>query len=279
MGNSEDLIQPLQGIQENQNSYKMGDQNSETANILQNEEMDPNEISPLMWLTMFKELNRTLVSLKTDIQGLQSIKGTVENFTITWKESVDSGLLDLETKNDMHEHKVKLLANIVIKQDERIKVLESRLSAVHSREIRPNVRISGILEKRNETREELFECVTSFFKKELEIEEVIEIADAYRIGTGNDRAIVVRLKYFTDKTIIFADTSKLKGLKNAKKTQYFVQEEQTEEQREDRQKYRELVRENLEKDENDRLKIKMAKGQIMVNKHQSKPTSTCTDQR
>ena len=46
---------------------------------------------------------------------------------------------------------------------------------------------------------------------------------------------------------------------------YFVHEDMTDEQSEVHQFYRDLVKENKEKDQQDQLKIKMQRGQLMVN--------------
>ena len=158
---------------------------------------------------------------------------------------------------------------IVIKQDEKIKLLENKVSATYQREIKANLRISGLLENRNETRKELFEKISELFKETMEIEESIEIVDVCRVGTGNDRVVIVKLKYPNDKITILSHASNLKGKQNNKKQSWFIQEELTNDQAETRQRYKELIKEK--QDAEQKLNIKMRKGSIMVNNETVKP--------
>ena len=224
---------------------------------------NPEEVTPKKWFDMFTSLNKTLTELKTEVSDLKGLKGKVEHFSTEWKESVDKGIIDLDNKCDYQDFQVKLLMNIVIRQDERIKTLEGKQTAAFEREIRPNLRISGIVEKKEETRQQLFEEVTSFFKNTMQIEEEIGLADAYRVGAGNTRSVVVKLQHPDDKSIIFANASNLKEKTNSKKKAYYVQQENSDQMNEVRQHYSELVRENKENDT--KLTIKMRRGNIMVN--------------
>ena len=158
------------------------------------EKIDPNELTPEKWWQVFIQLNTTLSGLKEDIKQLKREKG-IDSNDIDWKESIENDIVNSDNCMDQYDHKVKLLTNIVIRQDERIRVLENRLTAAYAREIKPNLKISGIEEKRNETRVELFELLTKFFKETMQIESTIEINDAYCVGQGVARSIMVKLRY------------------------------------------------------------------------------------
>ena len=75
----------------------------------------------------------------------------------------------------------------------------------------------------------------------------------------------MKLKNPSDKSVIFANASNLKGKTNGKKKSYFIQEDMTEEQTEQRQFYRDLVKENNEKPAEQKRTIKMQRGNIIVN--------------
>ena len=113
------------------------------------EKKDKEEITSDKWLDMFNKLNTTLLTLQSDIQDLKGLKGKVEHFTNEWKESVDKDLTDFESKQDKQEFKIKLLTNIVINQEEKIKLLENKLTMAYEREIKPNVVVSGVDEEKD----------------------------------------------------------------------------------------------------------------------------------
>ena len=146
-----------------------------------------------------------------------------------------------------------MLTNIVMKQDQKIEILEERLMAAYKREIHANLIVHGLIEGRNESCEDLFKAVSDFFINVLELEEGIEINDAYRLGDGNVRPTLIKLKYASDKRIIFSNASKLQGKTNAKHKLYFLQDDMTEEDSEKKQFYRWLLRENKSRDDNDKF--------------------------
>ena len=82
-----------------------------------------------------------------------------------------------------------------------------------------------------------------------------------------DKNVVVKLKYPSDKAIVFGNVSKLKGKKNAQKSAYCISEDKTDEKEELRKQYRMLVKKNEEQEDDDKKfkSIKMAKGKIYVN--------------
>ena len=99
----------------------------------------------------------------------------------------------------------------------------------------------------------------------MEIKEEISITEIRRVGSGRSRPILVKLENVQDKSIIFKNASKLKGKRNARKKLYFVQDDMADFQAESRQQYKDLRKENEEKDNEDRDTIKYSRGDIMIN--------------
>ena len=67
----------------------------------------------------------------------------------------------------------------------------------------------------------------------------------------------MKLHFPSDKAIVFSNASKLQGKENEKKKLYFVHDDMTNEQSELCKIYQDLVKENKQKEEGERLKIKM----------------------
>ena len=131
------------------------------------------------WIEVFRSLNSTLSTIHQDITELKSFKGTLSSFTPMWKQQVDTAISSNEARLDDHDFRIRLLTNIVIKQEQKIEILEDKLSAAYKREIRPNMIIRSIIEPQNETRDQLMEAVNSFMSETLEIEQEIKIEDVY----------------------------------------------------------------------------------------------------
>ena len=87
----------------------------------------------------------------------------------------------------------------------------------------------------------------------------------------NTRPILVKLKYPSDKSVIYANVSNLKGKLNVRRKLYFINDDQTEEQQEQRNYFRHLQQENKELDDEEKLQLKMAKGKILANNTVIKP--------
>ena len=232
---------------------------SETQIVFEDQEINPEDVSPATWLTMFNTLNTTLAGLQNDIKELHLLKGTVETYFIQWKETVDQNLQDSDNKADNHDFQLKLLKNMVINQDEKIKFLESKVTAAYEREIKPNMIIHGILEIAEEDRDKLLTLVKDFFKDTMEIQQTIEVTDVYCLGEGKEQSIMIKLKFLADKSLFYEHVSTLKGKENAKKKLYFIQDDLSDTQQEEKNQYRKLVKENKEHDEEDQLEVKIKK--------------------
>ena len=236
---------------------------SSDVNLLNVENI--HEVTPEQWFIMFKSLNGTLISLQQQLSELKS--GKFDHFTKEWKEAVDRGTMITDQKLEYQDFEIRLLKNIVIRQEQQIQLLQSRQSAAYQRELKPNMLINGILPVEEENREVLIKAVQTFFKEVMKIEQVIQIEDAYRIGKGNPQTVLIKLQYYADKALIYTNSSHLKGKTNEKKKPYFIKDDTTEEQDEVRKYYHGLVKENEEQPDEAKkfTTVKINKGKIFVN--------------
>ena len=174
------------------------------------------------WTNMFQSLNSVISNLTTEVTSLKKVTGNYGLFTEQWKNEIDSHVRVSEDSITNQDFKIKWLTNVIIKQEERIESLEKKLTVIRARELRPNLIISGLVFKDQETREKLKELVITFFREKMEIEDTIEIDDVEQIGEKFNRAVKVKLKYPNDKKVIFSNASNLKGKLNIKNRKYFV---------------------------------------------------------
>ena len=121
----------------------------------------------------------------------------------------------------------------------------------------------------NEDHTKLIESVKDFFTQQLEIEETIEIVDAFRLGKTESKPVMIKLTLFNDKALIYSHSKNLKGKKNSKHKAYYILDDTTEEQDEIRRLYKSLLTENDEQvDEQKQKKFnttKMQRGKVYVN--------------
>ena len=176
------------------------------------------------WWELFKNIHVSLAGVQKELAEVRKVKGNLTEFSKEWKQQTDNKLQVLELCDNDQDYQLKLLTNIVIRQDEKIRELEGKVMAISGKDRKANIIIEGILENKEETRKTLIQKVTSFFKETMGIEEVIEIQDLYRQGRKGprDRPVLVRCRYQDNKYLIFKHASNLKGKTNAKKKLYFV---------------------------------------------------------
>ena len=157
-----------------------------------------------------------------------------------------------------------MLSGIVIRQENKINNLTKEVDWL-KRELRKlNLSISGILGSSEETKSDRKEKVQSFFKDTMEIEEEIAVTQAVRVGKTGE-TILVKLENLEDKSLIFSNASNLKGKKNAKRRLFFVNDYISETEREQRKYFQHLQWENNLKEEEERLKIQLKRGNLYAN--------------
>lgn len=181
------------------------------------------------------------------------------------QEKVDQHDEDIdEVEKELKETKfqLQLVSNIVIKQDKQIQLLKQKIGDIQQREMAANIVISGIPEKKNEKPLLLF---NEFVQEGLEIQELMPANRAFRIGTGDNRPLIVELRHPENKGKLFANASKLKGKRNEKGGLYFLSDHLPEEQNENRRRANELFTENKKKETSHQLEMSISKGKLIIN--------------
>lgn len=172
------------------------------------------------------------------------------------------GISSLEDELNEYKFQLKLVRNVVIRQDQQIASLNRKICEIQHREMHPNLIISGILES---PKENTIQKYNQFIKEELEIQELIPVHRAYRIGSGTARPMLVELRDPSlQKGKIYSQVYKLKGKTNAKGGRYFVSDHLPEELNENRRRANDLFAENRKKPENKKLKMSMSKGRLLI---------------
>ena len=202
------------------------------------------------WWDLFQKIGGALVGVYHKLKELKNTKGTVsslsETFPMPWKKNIDDKIQVLELCDSDKDLRLNILSNMVIRQQEKIESLESKIEFLASKEARYNMIISGLLEERNKSFKSLCEKVAVFFKETMEIEKTTPVADVFRRGKrgARDRVVVVKLMHFCDKAVIFSHASNLKGKKNSRRRLFFVNDDASEQQIEDKKYFNNLRREN-----------------------------------
>lgn len=183
---------------------------------------------------------------------------------------------DIQEKTDKNEEAIdelrcelketrfqlKVATNLLAKQDEQIGFLSKKITQIQQREMEGNVVISGIPETQRERPMALF---NDFVLNQLEIQELIPVHKAFRLGTGDSRPLLVQLRDPDQKRKLFAHATKLKGKKNSKGGFFFISEHLPEELNESRRRANELFSENKKKQSSHQLDMEFKKGQLVIN--------------
>lgn len=218
-----------------------------------------------------------IVNLITKLQqSVDEIKNTNSN-QANYTASISQSLRDVEEKVDEHgedmaslkrelkeyRFQLKLVSNVVIRQDQQIAVLNKKLNDAQQREMYPNIVITGILES---TVENPLQKFNQFVAQNLQIQELIPAHRAYRLGMGPNRPLLVKLRDpLTYKPKIYAQVTKLKGQKNSQGGSFFVSDHLPDEYNETRRRANDLFSENRRKDPATKVTMSIKKGRLLIN--------------
>ena len=211
------------------------------------------------------QITNVLEEMKEDISAAKGNSFPLESST---QNSLGQRLNSVESLLEKTSTRLDLVGNFVIRQEEKYEALHSEVKSSKRNKMRPNLVVRGLVETLNEDDEDRSKGVASFFKDQMEIEDEIPIKKSQRLGkpgSNKDRPMLIKLKDQQHKSIIFKSVSNLKGKRNVKRRLFNVDDDRDAEQSEPRNYYRDLKRENDALDEDDRIQLKMVKGQIMAN--------------
>ena len=167
------------------------------------------------------------------------------------------------------EDKLKVLTNVTIHQDQRIKGLKSRADKAEKRSMQNNLLLSGLPEMKGEKCKEL---VKNFITKTLNIKDEIPIVNAHRIGKGENRIIVFKLQSQQHKGIIYKSSKVLKDIKDENGRQkYYLNDQLPDELAEEQRRGRQIIKFNKSLIDSQQQSIEWKKGQLFVDGNKYNP--------
>ena len=222
---------------------------------------------------MLTGLQSSMNTILQDVSAAKGIETRLKN--VETLQTSNGGRVDkVEQSIAEQDLRIRIMTNIIIKQEEELTYVRNQLDEARRRDIRNNIIIAGVVEEVDETKDVCQEKVKSFFKDSMEITETIDIEAVKRLGPkkSKNRAILVRLKEVSDKSIIFSHVRNLKGKTNARKKLFYVNDDLDPEQAEEKRKYRELIKENKQLPDDKKIdSIKFVRNRIQVDQVIIKP--------
>lgn len=216
-------------------------------------------------ISMITKLQSSIDDITTKFQTQES----QQLVTATRVSDIEQKIVDQnQTTDDLQEElsdtkfQLKLVTNIVAKQEQQINILTRKMTEMQQREMQSNIIITGIVETKNEKPVQLF---NQFVQEQLELQELIPANKAYRIGSGKTRPLLVELRHTDHKGKLFAKASNLKGKKNASGGFFFLSDHLPDELNEARRRKNQLFAENKKKPAGYKLDMEFRRGELVIN--------------
>lgn len=176
-------------------------------------------------IAILRELSSTVKRLETKIDNMDKDrkKNEKEVRKIQIVQQQDSAAISTlkETSAD-HDDQIKILSGIVLRQQQQIDDLTHKLNNVFIQNNTKKLIIHGLAETQNEN---CFHEVANFFKNIMKITQAIPLKFARRIGAGETRAMLIKLKMFEHKSLIFQNFDKLKAANRSRQAPYYINEQ------------------------------------------------------
>ena len=181
---------------------------SQQAGVKMGERSDQSENSEDL-ATMIKNLTSAVNNIQKDVTDLKTSKSQIVDVNDHL-----SSLSQYREQQRVDSVKIKLLSQIVIRQEQKIDYLCNQLDGIRREQKKPNLFLDGILEDSSESEPKgSIKLVQKFLKEQMEMKESVELKQAFRIGTKNPRTMKIVLTDPEDKVGIFSNTANLKGRK------------------------------------------------------------------
>lgn len=210
-------------------------------------------------ISMISRLQSSIDDITTQFTTQQGIQTTTSTRVDALEDSTqkhDAEIEDLQVELNEAKFQIKLITNIVTKQEQQIGFLSNKIVEMQQREMATNIIIAGIPEQKNEKPIQLF---NNFVTAQLELQELIPANKAYRLGAGNNRPLLVELRDKDHKRKLFGNATKLKGKKNSHGGFFFLSEHLPEQLNENRRRSNELFSENKKKPASFQLDMELKK--------------------
>ena len=174
-------------------------------------------------------VTKMFTSLSTQIAGIATGMRAMQTEVHNLNDKLEGAFFEMENqqqvidetveKHNLCSDQVEMLTNVAIQQERQLENLKVQIDNMERQAGQNNLLIYGI----QEMEEDCMESVKDFIKLKLEYATEVEILDAYRMGSGKNRPIKIKLKDRSDKSTIFKHAKNLKGKKNELDKAYFIQ--------------------------------------------------------
>lgn len=199
-------------------------QNDHNEQILtENEEEDDEE--PQALTDILRQLNSTVKQLEKSVRRMDMKNEEIEKkvSTVEVVQSQDSARMrGIINSLDDQQDKIDMLIGIVEKQDIQIQALKNRWDTAYAKETKDNIIINGLTETQGEN---CYHEVNNFMKNVLKTEKQIQLQSAKRIGKGQNKAILAKLKNVDDRAEIYKKVGNLKQANRGRTKPYFISDQ------------------------------------------------------
>lgn len=120
---------------------------------------------------------------------------------------------------DDHDDKIQALIGIVVKQDQQIQTLTNQVNLNYAARNQKNIIINGMSETQGEN---CIHEVAHFVKHVLKIDKGVQLKFARRMGKGQNRPMLLRLKNPADKAVFFQNFDKIKKANEGRERPFFI---------------------------------------------------------
>lgn len=173
-------------------------------------------------VSILKELTSTVKRLESKIDNMEQERKInskkVRQMAIVQSQDAAAITSLTETSQD-HTDQIKALTGTVIRQQQQIQDLTHKLNNLYANNNNKKLAINGLAETQGEN---CYHEVANFFKNVMKIDVPIQLKFARRIGSGTERPIMIKLKTFEQKTLIFQNFDKLKTANRGRQRPYFI---------------------------------------------------------
>lgn len=214
-------------------------------------------------IALINKLQETVDSMNSKLNASTAFQDKTEKRLSSLEKAQAAEKKEVAYINDsvqQYQVKVDILSDIVIKQHREIEELKAQMTDTQARGMKCNLTISGIPQAPNEN---CIAAVQKFIVEKLQItDKLIPIDQAYRFGTGKVKTMLVVLRHWSDKAIIFDHVKNLKGLK-VEGVQCFVSSQLPEALNEKRRKNYSCMAENKKQPTKHRLPYSIKQGELL----------------
>ena len=177
-------------------------------------------------------------TLKSDNKEMNTRLQNVQDIQEDHGDKLSKTSSEIELLKDQ----VRMLQGVTQRQNQSMGLMKIKSDSTHYRSMKDELFISGLEEEgEGESEVTTAELVTGFFTQTMKITEPIVISEAKRVGKASPKTVSVKLKNSQDKGVIFKHVKNLKGVRNNRDGEYYINNSLPPEQQERRRKYRTLI--------------------------------------